>query len=86
MAQYFRSELAQELNKVILRGNSARKKADGTPYNIYKDGLKIWTTIDPAIQRHAEEAMFAHMTQLQARFWKRWKAHLPGLLLLSTIL
>ncbi|MEO1260906.1 MAG: transglycosylase domain-containing protein [Bacteroidota bacterium] len=74
LAQYFRSELAQELNKVVLPGNSARKKADGTPYNIYKDGLKIWTTIDPAIQRHAEEAMVAHMTQLQSRFWKRWKA------------
>ena len=74
LAQYFRSELAQELNYQILRGNNARKKADGSPYNIYKDGLKIYTTIDPVIQKHAEEAMFKHMAQLQDRFWKRWKA------------
>lgn len=74
LAQHFRSELAQELSKKILPGKDARKKADGTPYNIYKDGLKIYTTIDPIIQRHAEEAMFKHMAQLQDRFWKRWKA------------
>ncbi len=73
LAQYFRSELAQELNREILPGNNARKKADGKPYNIYKDGLTIYTTIDPVIQRHAEEAMFNHMAQLQDRFWKRWK-------------
>lgn len=74
LAQYFRSELAQELNRKILKGKNARKKADGSPYNIYKDGLKIYTTIDPVIQRHAEEAMVSHMTQLQERFWKHWKA------------
>ena len=74
LAQYFRSELAKELNNDILKGKNARKKADGTPYNIYNDGLKIYTTIDPIMQQHAEEAMFAHMAQLQDRFWKRWKA------------
>ena len=73
LAQYFRSELAQDLNKVILKGPDARKKADGTPYNIYKDGLKIYTTIDPIMQKHAEEAMVAHMSQLQERFWNRWE-------------
>jgi penicillin-binding protein 1A len=74
LAQYFRSELAQELNKRILPSKNARKKADGSSYNIYKDGLKIYTTIDPIIQHHAEEAMKEHMGQLQERFWKRWKA------------
>lgn len=74
LAQYFRSELAQELNREILVGKNARKKADGSPYNIYKDGLTIYTTIDPIIQQHAEEAMFVHMAQLQDRFWKVWKA------------
>ncbi len=33
------------------------KKADGTPYNIYRDGLKIYTTINASMQRHAEDAM-----------------------------
>lgn len=74
LAQYFRSELAQELNKRVLKGANARKKADGTSYNIYKDGLKIYTTIDPIIQQHAEEAMVSHMKQLQDRFWQRWDA------------
>ncbi|HHM20779.1 MAG TPA: penicillin-binding protein, partial [Bacteroidetes bacterium] len=74
LAQYFRAELARELNTKILPGNSARKKADGTPYNVWKDGLKIYVTIDPVIQRHAEEAMFEHMSKLQDRFWRRWKA------------
>ncbi len=72
LAQYFRSELAQILNNDILKNDLARKKADGTPYNVWKDGLKIYTTIDPIYQKHAEEAMFEHMAQLQERFWKVW--------------
>ncbi len=73
LAQYFRSELAQELKRKILKGKYARKKADGSPYNIYQDGLRIYTTIDPVIQKHAEDAMEAHMANLQDKFWKRWK-------------
>ncbi len=72
LAQYFRSVLAQELAYKILPGDEARKKQDGTAYNIWKDGLKIYTTIDPVIQQHAEEAMVAHMSQLQKRFWDLW--------------
>ena len=37
------------------------KKKDGTPYNIYSDGLKVYTTIDSRMQRYAEEAMDAHV-------------------------
>lgn len=36
-------------------------KADGTPYNIYTDGLRIYTTLSATMQRHAEEAMREHM-------------------------
>ncbi len=72
LATYFRSSLAEELMKVILPGGDARKKADGVPYNIWKDGLKIYTTIDPIIQEHAERAMEAHMAKLQQRFWNLW--------------
>ena len=36
-------------------------KADGTPYNIYRDGLRIYTTISPAMQRYAEEAIQRQM-------------------------
>jgi penicillin-binding protein 1A len=42
----------------------------GKPYNIYKDGLKIYTTIDSRMQEHAELAVKAHMTELQRSFSK----------------
>lgn len=40
--------------------NKNRKK-DNTPYNIYTDGLKVYTTIDSRMQRYAEESMFSHV-------------------------
>ena len=56
------------------------KKKDGTPYNIYTDGLKIYTTIDSRMQRYAEEAMFNHVArELQPLFdaERRGKANAP---------
>jgi penicillin-binding protein 1A len=43
------------------------------PYNIYKDGLKIYTTIDSRMQQYAEEAVTEHMTDLQKMFTKECK-------------
>ena len=37
------------------------KKADGTFYNLYRDGLKIYTTINASMQKYAEEALFEHL-------------------------
>ena len=49
-------------------------KPDGTPYNIYKDGLRIYTTIDSRMQRYAEEAVREHLSlDLQPAFYKHWK-------------
>lgn len=45
-------------------------KPDGTPYDLYKDGLRIYTTIDSRMQRYAEEAVNEHMPELQASFFK----------------
>jgi penicillin-binding protein 1A len=42
----------------------------GKPYNIYKDGLKIYTTIDSRMQKYAEEAVYEHMRDLQKLFSK----------------
>ena len=42
----------------------------GKPYNIYRDGLKIFTTIDSRLQQHAEEAVNEHMRELQKAFSK----------------
>jgi len=50
------------------------KKPDGTPYNIYKDGLRIYTTIDSRMQKYAEESLTEHVGQnLQPSFNKEWK-------------
>ena len=46
------------------------RKPDGTKYDIYNDGLKIYTTIDSRMQRHAEEAVAEHMASLQSQFFK----------------
>ncbi len=54
-------------------------KHDGTPYNLYQDGLRIYTTIDSHMQRYAEEAVNEHMQYLQRRFFreKRNKKYAP---------
>ena len=50
-------------------------KADGTPYNIYRDGLRIYTTISPAMQRYAEEAVQKQLeTVIQPRMDRQVKA------------
>jgi penicillin-binding protein 1A len=49
-------------------------KKDGSPYNVYTDGLKIFTTIDSRMQRYAEEAVYGHVAQyLQPEFNKENK-------------
>ncbi len=75
LAPYFRMEMSKDVNK-ILKGNAV-KKPDGTAYNIYKDGLKVYTTIDPVIQKYAEEAVRKKMAELQAKYWKVWKKDDP---------
>lgn len=64
LAPYFRSYIQQEL----LQWCKENKKKDGTPYNLYKDGLKIYTTIDSRMQSYAEMAMQTQMKALQAKF------------------
>ena len=57
-------------------------KQDQTPYNLYTDGLKIYTTIDSRMQKYAEEAMEKHMKEKQKEFFKeksgRKKAPFPN--------
>ena len=48
-------------------------KKDGTPYNLYTDGLKIYTTIDSRMQQFAEEAVVEHIQDLQTQFFKEKK-------------
>ena len=70
MQKYYEDSLAWETDP--LYGWCAKnKKKDGTNYNLYTDGLKIYTTIDSRMQRYAEEAIQEHIAQnLQPRFFK----------------
>ncbi len=65
-ATYFRAYLQQEMKKWVNDENN--RKPDGSKYSIYKDGLKIYTTIDSRMQKHAEAAVAQHMPRLQAEF------------------
>lgn len=69
VAPYFREYLKTEL----LRWCENNKKPDGTPYNLYTDGLKVYTTIDSKLQRHAEEAVKKQMSGLQDVFFNHWE-------------
>lgn len=64
-ATYFREYLRDYMKKWV----EENKKPDGSDYNIYKDGLKIYTTIDSRMQLHAEEAVTKHMENLQEQFF-----------------
>ncbi len=49
------------------------RKPDGTAYDLYQDGLRIYTTIDSRMQQYAEEAVDEHMQYMQERFFKEKK-------------
>lgn len=74
-APYFRMELTKWLKKLFKEKNI--RKPDGSEYNIYTDGLKIYTTLDLDYQKHAEKAVFDHMKWLQKRYWKVWRGMNP---------
>lgn len=70
LATYFREYLRQEL----VSWSQTRTKPDGTNYNIYRDGLRIYTTIDSRMQRHAEDAVEEHLGgYLQDEFFNHWR-------------
>ncbi|MEM1320262.1 MAG: transglycosylase domain-containing protein [Bacteroidota bacterium] len=73
LATFFREHLRQELAEEVEK----YEKSDGTPYNLYTDGLRIYTTIHSDMQRYAEEAVSTHMSQLQKSFDKHWKGRKP---------
>lgn len=70
-APYFRAELKKWVKNLLK--NEGISKPDGTSYNIHTDGLRINTTLDLDMQRHAEQAMEKHMAKLQDKLFKRWE-------------
>ena len=69
MATYFRSHLTQWMKDWTKR----YEEATGIKYNIYDDGLKIYTTLDSRLQAYAEKAVDDHMKQLQKQFYAETK-------------
>ncbi len=69
-ATYFKEFLRGEMKAWC----KAHFKPDGTPYDLYRDGLRIYTTIDSRLQRYAEEAVSEHIGKdLQPAFFSHWK-------------
>ena len=75
LAPYFREQIRQQL----LAWCETHNKPDGTPYNLYIDGLRVYTTIDAGMQDAAEQGMRRHMKVLQAAFEKEWGSRAPWL-------
>lgn len=71
-ATYFREFLRAEMKQWC----ATHFKTDGSPYDLYKDGLKIYTTINSHMQQYAEEAIREHLgSDLQPAFFKHWKGY-----------
>ena len=65
IATYFRAYLKEFLKEWA----SNNRKRNGDKYNIYKDGLRVYTTIDSRMQTIAEQSVSEHMKSLQAEFF-----------------
>ncbi len=75
LAPYFRSELTKWVKNLLRQEEYS--KPDGTPYNVYTDGLKIYTTIDSKYQNHAESAVRENIKNVQKRYNRVWEGKDP---------
>lgn len=66
LATYFREIVKADL----IKWTKENLKSDGSSYDLFGDGLKIYVTIDSRMQRYAEEAVEEHMSTLQKAFYK----------------
>lgn len=57
--------------------NFVNKWCADNGYDLYADGLRIYTTLDSRLQKHAEEAVEEQMSELQTRFFRHWKGQNP---------
>ncbi|WP_286779011.1 MULTISPECIES: penicillin-binding protein 1A [Sphingobacterium] len=75
LAPYFRAVLKDEIKKEFAKLSIT--KPDGTPYDLDRDGLKIYTTINMSMQQYAEDSQKEWMKQLQSKFAAQWKNRDP---------
>lgn len=69
LAPYFR----EYIRPVLTAWCKDHQKTDGQPYNLYTDGLKVYTTLDTRLQRYAEEAVRSQMSTIQKQFAAHWR-------------
>lgn len=72
-ATYIREYIRQELKNWC----DKNPKPDGSKWDVYEDGLKVFTTIDSRMQKYAESSVAEHLTTLQDAFFKEWKGKDP---------
>jgi penicillin-binding protein 1A len=73
LATYFREIVKADL----LKWSKENLKSDGSSYDLFGDGLRIYVTIDSRMQRYAEEAVSEHMADLQKAFFKEMGSRDP---------
>ncbi len=67
IAPYFKEYLKKDLKEICKN----LKKPDGSSYDLYKDGLRVYTTINSKMQKYAEEAVREHLSGLQKHFFSQ---------------
>ncbi len=72
MQQYYEDSLDWE-NNPLFGWCEKNTKNNGSKYNLYTDGLRIYTTIDSRMQKYAEDAVTEHLKELQGYFFKEKK-------------
>lgn len=73
LAPYLREQIRLRTNKIL----RDYPKADGSFYDIYRDGLRIKTTINSKMQYYAEQATKIHLQKLQKLFYQHWSKSKP---------
>ncbi|MGB1216484.1 MAG: transglycosylase domain-containing protein, partial [Saprospiraceae bacterium] len=73
IAPYFREELRYEVKKILAK----IKKEKGREYDVHRDGLRVYTTLNPRMQIHAEASVRKNMSAKQKKFFKEWKGKDP---------
>lgn len=73
LAPYFREHVKGEL----IEWCKNHKKPNGDPYNLFTDGLQIYTTIDSKLQTYAENALAKQMAEVQQMFFDHWGKDKP---------
>ena len=72
MQKYYEDSL-DWINNPLYGWCEKNTKKDGSKYNLYTDGLKIYTTLDSRMQKYAEDAVTEHLKELQGYFFKEKK-------------